>query len=80
MSKPTNKTYELKTMTEPKKEHVHDFKIVGERIPATNPKYGGTTMDKAFLYRRCTCGFQKAFEYGSYQEIVKLWKTLTKST
>ncbi len=58
-------------------EHTHTYTIKGERIKADNPKYAGTTMDKAFLLRVCDCGRTEAFEYGAYSLITELYKKLT---
>jgi hypothetical protein len=46
--------------------HRHDFaELVVRLIRATNPAYQGTTSDRAFVMRRCTCGAEYAFDYGA---------------
>lgn len=49
-----------------KPKHVHDYKIIGERVPKRNDAYTGTTGDTAILYYVCDCKERIAFDTGPY--------------
>lgn len=56
-------------------EHKLD-KISLLRITKVQLKYSGTSGDKAFLFRKCECGYKQAFEYGNYKAMLQLGKQL----
>lgn len=60
-----------------KEKHEHVYTEISLfRIVRVHKNYQGTAGDKAILYRKCTCGKGKAFEYGAYKDMQALLKKL----
>lgn len=60
-----------------KTAHEHDLRTIGLiRIMEVHKDYNGTAGDKALLVRKCSCGYSKAVEMGSYSAMQKQLKLL----
>lgn len=58
-------------------QHKHSEIGIARITRIENEHYHGTSGDKAFLVRVCTCGDLQAFEYGSTKEMERLKEELT---
>lgn len=61
MNKPSN------LIKSTKHEHVYDT-YEGQRVRVTNPKYVGSTGDRALIYKVCKCTCKLAIDYLLYKE------------
>lgn len=64
--------------SDPREPHHHRYEgeVFLYRVIKVHQNYNGTTGDKAFLYRKCSCGKGEVFEYGSRNDMKLLMEEL----